>query len=163
MNRSSSFSWRPKTTLILLGGFTLILIAIIVAFAMANFKPTTSVRVGSGMYHVWLADNEVKRSEGLSGVEKLKINGGLLMDFQGNGFWGIWMKDMKIPLDIIWLDANKKVVHIEADVSPNLGTSKVLTPKSLSRYVLELPAGSAKKAGIRLNEVADFKLEATKQ
>lgn len=160
MNRSSSFSWRPKTTLILLGGFTLILIAIIVAFATANFKPTTSVKIGSGMYHVWVADDEAKRVQGLSGVEKLKINGGLLMDFQSNGFWGIWMKDMKMPLDIIWLDANKKVVHLEAEVDPSLGSSKVLVPKNLSRYVLELPAGSAKKAGIRLNEVAEFKLEA---
>lgn len=158
MDKIRSFVWRPTTTVILLGGFTLILIALVVAYISANFKPTTSVQLGSGYYQLVVADDDTERTLGLSGVESLEINGGLLMDFQAVGLWGIWMKDMKIPLDIIWLDEDKAVVHIEEEVSHELGMTEIFAPKIPSRYVIELPAGSVRKSGIKLNQTAQFNL-----
>lgn len=138
------------------------MIALTVSFVTANFKPTDTVGLGSGVYHLRLANDDASRQQGLSGVEKLQVNGGLLMDFQKDGNWGIWMKDMKIPLDIIWLDKNKKVVHIETNAKPEWGTDKVMQPKSMSRYVIELPAGSVQKAGIKIGQEASFNVsEAT--
>ena len=81
------------------------------------------------------------------------------MVFEGDQAWGIWMKDMKVPLDIVWLDNTKKVVHIEEKVSNELGTDSIFVPKKPSRYVIELPSGSVKKAGIKIGQTAQFKLE----
>jgi len=78
------------------------------------------------------------------------------MAFPEDGKWGIWMKDMYVPLDIVWLDSKKKVVHIVTDASPELSTTKTFVPKDPSRYVLELPAGSVQKAGIKRGMLADF-------
>lgn len=156
MDTIRSFAWRPTTTFILLGGFAAILIAILVSFIATNFEPTTRVKVGSGVYNLWLANDESSRTQGLSGVSELAVNGGLLMDFQQSGQWGIWMKDMVIPIDIVWVNNDKRVVYIKEAVSPSLGTSVILRTKDPARYVLELPSGAVKKAGIKLGQVAVF-------
>lgn len=159
MNRLSSFAWRPRTTLILLGGFAVIIVALVASYVAANFRPTVSVSMGSGVYNVWLADNEAERIQGLSGVNELAINGGMLFNYETDETCGIWMKDMLIPLDIVWLDEDKKVIHIKENASETLSTSTVMRPKTLCRYVVELPAGSVKNSGIRVGQQATFNLE----
>ena len=159
MRNTSSLSWRPHTTFLLIGGFVVILVALAIAYIIQNFKPTTEVRVASGVYRLWVADTEAERVQGLSGVEQLSPDGGLLMDFETDDYWGIWMKDMKIPLDIVWLDADKQVVYIVKNASPELSTDTVMQPKSQARYVLELPVGSVEKSGIKTGHVVDFELE----
>jgi uncharacterized membrane protein (UPF0127 family) len=156
MDKPSISIWRPATTYILIGGLVALLVASVIAYIMTTFQPTTLVRVGSGAYHVWVADTEAERVQGLSGVKELSRNGGLLMDFQTDGQWGIWMKDMYIPLDIIWLNSDKKVVYLVANASPELSTTKTFAPKDPSRYVIELPAGSIQKAGIRKGMTVEF-------
>jgi len=49
------------------------------------------------------------------------------------------MKDMKVPIDIVWLDSNKRVVHIVKESSPDDSTSITFTPLSQAKYVIELP------------------------
>lgn len=132
------------------------LVASVAAYMITNFKPTTEVRTGSNVYHVWLATTEAERVRGLSGVPKLSPNGGLLMDFEQDGNWGIWMKDMLIPLDIIWMDKNKQVIYIVKNVPPEQSTNSVMQPKSKARYVLELPAGSVDKSAIKTGQKLDF-------
>lgn len=156
MNRTNGFSWRPTTTVVLLGGFILVLVAIVVAFMVTTFRPTVEVRANAGIYKVWFADTEESRVQGLSGVKKLGPNGGLLMDFQEDGYWGIWMKGMDIPLDILWLDQNKQVVYIVKNVPPEQSTNVVMRPKNKARYVLELNAGSVDKSGIKSGQTLEF-------
>lgn len=157
MNRPSSFSWRPQTTYFLIGGLVILLVALTVSYIARTFTPTTEVRLGSGVYHLQVADTEAELMQGLSGVEKLRPNGGLLMKFDSDSTWGIWMKDMKIPLDIIWLDKDKRVVYIVKNAAPELSTSQTFTPKTNARYVIELAAGAVDKAGIKTGMTADFK------
>lgn len=156
MNRPSFLLWRPATTHILIGGVFVLLIALVVAYAVAAFKPTTRVQVGGGVYNAWVADTEAERIQGLSGVEKMSPGGGLLMQFDSDDKWGIWMKDMKIPIDIVWLDKAKKVVYIVKNASPETATSVTYTPLDEARYVLELTAGSVDKAGIHTGAIAQF-------
>lgn len=161
MERLSTRIWRPKTTYILIGGLVLLLIALVASYIVSNFKPTTDFRVGSGVYHLWIADNEARRIQGLSGVEKLAPYEGLLMKFDDDGLWGIWMKDMHVPLDILWIDKDKTVVHIVKNADPKLSTDTVFTPKRPARYVVELPAGSVDKAAIQIGGVVLFDETAT--
>lgn len=150
--------WRARTTGIISGGLVLILVALSVSYMSRNFQSPTELRLGSGVFNIKLATTETARIQGLSGVDYLAANAGLLMVFPGDDQWGIWMKDMKIPLDIIWMNNDKKVIYIVTNVSPDLGTSKTFQPEDPARYVLEVPAGTVKNAGIRAGSVAIFTL-----
>ena len=156
MNRPSFRIWRPATTYFLIGGLVLLLVALVASYAATNFKPTVELRMGSGVYHLWLADDDAERQQGLSGVESLKQNGGLLIKFDTDANWGIWMKDMKIPLDIVWLDKDKKIVYIVKNAPAESSTDVIYSPKEPARYVVELPVGSVDKAGLKKGMVATF-------
>jgi uncharacterized protein len=106
-------------------------------------------------FDVFVADTEQKRVRGLSGVEILEANDGMFFVFQKNDLWGIWMKEMKIPIDIIWLDENMRVVHIEEKVSPE-SFPKVFTPSQFARYVLEVSSGTVERVGIKVGDEAKY-------
>lgn len=148
--------WRPLTTALLASGVALILVAAAASFILSTFQPKTELKMGSMVYRVIVADNTVTREKGLSGVESLKANEGLLMVFESDDYHGIWMKNMKIPIDILWLDSGKKVIHTVKDASPSLSTGTVFTPKKPARYVVELPAGSIKQQAIRPGHTLEF-------
>ena len=66
----------------------------------------------------------------------------MLFIFEKPGVYGFWMKNMVIPVDIIFIDENKKVVHIEERVQPcENDPCKIYRPKSPVKYVLEVKAG----------------------
>lgn len=140
----------------------MLLIGIVIAYSVTTFKPTTRVHIGSGVYDLWIADSETERTQGLSGVKKMSPSGGLLMKFDSDSQWGIWMKDMEIHLDIVWLDADKKVVYIVKNASPATSTDVTYRPKEGARYVIELSAGSVDKSAIRKGVVAEFDETVTK-
>jgi uncharacterized membrane protein (UPF0127 family) len=54
---------------------------------------------------------------------------------------------MGFPLDIIWTDADKKIVTIEEDVQPDT-YPKSFCPDQLALYVIEVNAGVSKRAGL---------------
>lgn len=148
--------WRPATTYYIIGGLVLFLIGIVVFYILSNFQPTTLVRVESGGYNLRIADTEPERALGLSGVTSLASDGGLLMKYDTDGKWAIWMKDMEIPIDIVWLDKGKKVIHIVEKADPTLATSVVYRPETDARYIIEIAAGGVDKAGIKTGSVAEF-------
>ncbi len=156
MNRPSGITWRPMTTVILICGLVALLVYSVGAYAATHFQPTVEFRVGSGIYHLAVADDNAERTQGLSGVSQLALDGGLLMKFESDDQWGIWMKDMKVPLDILWLNNDKKVVYVVKNAGPELSTDTIFKPKEKARYVVELPAGSVEKAGIKTGIVAEF-------
>lgn len=147
--------WRRHTTVILILGLVSILVALVVAFMVTNFSPRTDVRIGAtGVFQARVADDEKERQKGLSGVERLKDNEALLMVFDGDAQWGIWMKDMRIPLDIVWLDKDFRVVHIVKNASPDTGTSETFRPTEPARYVLEFNAGASLEHNIQIGDLA---------
>lgn len=158
----TAWKWRRQTWLILIIGLMAILIGLVVSFASATFRPTTEVRIGSsGVYELWLADDSSSLYTGLSGVTELPRNGGLLMDFKAPGLHGIVMRDMKIPLDIVWLDETKEVVYVVKNASPSHGEVEPFVPKTPARYVLELPAGSVSNSAIKAGSKAEFTIRDT--
>ena len=66
---------------------------------------------------------------------------------------------MRTSIDIIWLDADKKVVYIVKNVSPDSGTDVMYTPKVDARYVVELAAGTVEKQHIVVGRAAVFDIK----
>ena len=80
-------------------------------------KPTAQIEkimaIGDKKIGVQIADTAEKRKNGLSGITSLKENSGMLFVFDTKGASPLfWMKDMLIPLDLIWI-SNGKIVQID--------------------------------------------------
>lgn len=98
-----------------------------------------SIYIGNAAVEVTVADSDAERVKGLSGVEHLDPRQGKLFIFDMDAKPGIWMKDMKFPLDIVWVNRDFKVVHIEENVSPDT-YPQVFYPPDDARFVLEVNA-----------------------
>ena len=138
----------------------LIIVAVSFMYIILPNLPTstTDLRIGDGIFKARIASNDNARTAGLSGETSLAADRALLMAFPTDGKWGIWMKDMKIPVDIVWLDSNKKVIYIIKNASPADSTSVTYTPKSLAKYVIEFPAGTVDGKAINMGSVATFSI-----
>jgi uncharacterized membrane protein (UPF0127 family) len=99
-----------------------------------------NVAVASTTISVEIADTPCKQVLGLSGRATLAKDTGMLFVFPSETSHGIWMKDMRFPIDIAWLDSHGKILGVEQNVAPDT-YPKTFGDKYLSRYVLELPAG----------------------
>lgn len=81
----------------------------------------------------------------------------MLFIFEENGVYPFWMKNVSFPIDILWLDDQKTVVHVGEDVPPcREAPCPVYSPGVPARYVLEVPAGDAKRYGLRSGLTAEF-------
>jgi uncharacterized protein len=82
-------------------------------------------------------------AKGLAVKNQLKQNDAMLFVFEDPAKYSFWMKDMKFPIDIIWLDSNGKVTHIEQNLQPCVSgfICPNYTPDINSQYVLETAAG----------------------
>ncbi len=99
--------------------------------------------------------------KGLSGHRPLTQREGMLFAFPKPDRYGFWMKEMTFPIDIIWLDENKKVVYIEKSVLPSTYPT-VFYPPVDARFVLEILDGQSEIAGIRVGDFATVSNVATK-
>ena len=99
-----------------------------------------------------IANTEEKRERGLSGRKNLPEDTGMIFIFEIPTRYSFWMKDMRFPLDIIWIDENKKIVAISENISPSTYPNS-FSPTDPVKYVLEVNAGWAEKNGV---EVGDF-------
>lgn len=95
-------------------------------------------------FNIEIADTDAKRELGLSNRPSLPEDSALLFIFPTSDTWGIWMKGMHFPIDIIWLDANYRVVYSAENVSPE-SYPNVFKPSTPARYVLETNAGFISK------------------
>lgn len=107
---------------------------------------------------VYLADNGEKRTKGLGGLSSIPPDYGMFFIFDGSDYVSIWMKDMLFPIDIIWIDENNKIVHIEKNISPNT-YPKIFTAPVKARFVLELNANMAATYGLKAGEAIFLKPE----
>jgi uncharacterized protein len=105
---------------------------------------------------VTIADTDIQREQGLSGIRVLPENMGKLFVFERSGKYGFWMKDMHFDLDIIWLDEHLNIVDITPNITPNTYPN-VFYPAADAMYVLETNAGFAQKHGLSIGDV--FTLE----
>lgn len=111
--------------------------------------------IGDAKLKILLADSEEERVLGLSDKDHLDNDQGMLFMFGENGNHGIWMKDMKFSIDIIWLDSKFQVVDYVSDVAPE-SYPNVFKPKKPAKYVLEVNSGFIKANGIKIEDQATF-------
>ena len=91
-----------------------------------------------------MAITESERRRGLMDREFLPPYTGMLFIFPEEDAHPFWMKNTYISLDIIWLNRNRRVVHIERGVPPcTHDPCAQYEPDEDALYVLEFNAGFA--------------------
>lgn len=144
---------------LLLGVLALVFIAFFFVFLPGIVKPSTNLKLGDGDFKANIALNEIERTSGLSGVTQLPSDKALILAFRYEDRWKVWMKDMVVPIDIVWLNKEKKVIYIVKNASPKDSTSRVFEPNSIAKYVIELPAGTIGNSSIDIDQVATFQIK----
>lgn len=96
--------------------------------------------------------------KGLSIKSSLKENEGMLFVLNSSSRRGFWMKDMNFPIDVIWLNENKEIIHIKKNLEPCVSNCPVYYPDQNSKYVLETVAGFADKQNLKVGDTISFKL-----
>ncbi len=121
----------------------------------AQVPEVSSIQVGNTKVFVEIADTDEARARGLSGRDNLLPDYGMLFVFQQLDRYGFWMKEMRFPIDIIWITENKKISHIEPRVAPET-FPKVFYPLQESLYVLEVSAGFAETYFLKVGDALEF-------
>src|SRR5688500_6564703 len=106
-----------------------------------------------------IADTTEKRAKGLMYRDSLAKDRGMLFTFAEPQLWTFWMKNTRIPLDIIWMDGKKRIVHIERNVPTCSRTDDggpQYQPNDNAMYVLELAAGVADALKLQRGSVLKF-------
>lgn len=116
------------------------------------------IEIGDREYNVTCARTEEERIKGLQGVTELKDDEGMLFFFEEPQTVGFWMKDTKIPLDIIFIDDDMEVISIYQG-EPE---SEAIAEEDGVRFVLEVNQNSGIKEGDELDIEEDEKLPTMK-
>ena len=141
-------------------GILLILVATAIALAgcgddgQQRSADGVVVQVGEASVRADLADDPASRQRGLSGRENLGEGSGMLFLLPDDSP-SFWMKDMRFPIDILWI-RDGRVVDVSADVPPPRTPNSPLPTYSPARpadRALEVNAGWAADHGIRRGDV----------
>jgi uncharacterized membrane protein (UPF0127 family) len=99
------------------------------------------------------------RAMGLMFRPSLPQDHGMIFVFETPDFHGIWMKNCKFPIDIVWLDESRHVVHVAESVPPcRAEPCPVYQPLRRASYVIELNAGQAAREKLFVGASVSFEL-----
>jgi uncharacterized membrane protein (UPF0127 family) len=139
----------------------LILICIYIIFTagLAHSKQE-QVCFKENCFSVELADSLYEHSRGLMFRKQMDLDKGMLFIFKEEKRRSFWMKNTLIPLDIIWINKDKKVVFISRNSQPcKKDACPLITPDKRAQYVLELNGGISDKIGLKEGDKIKIELD----
>ena len=108
------------------------------------------------IFNLKLADTKEKQKNGLMYVKNMPENAGMLFKYNDIRNHSMWMKNTFIPLDILFLDKNYKLInYIENTVPFSLEKISINEP---SQNIIELNGGSVKKFNLKKNQIINFNI-----
>jgi uncharacterized protein len=113
----------------------------------ASVQPLEIVtKNGVQVFSVEMATTEQEKETGLMYRKELPDGKGMLFDFSPEQPVSMWMKNTYIPLDMIFIRADGRILRIAENTEPL--STKIIPSGGLAKGVLEVIAGTAKKYGI---------------
>jgi len=109
-----------------------------------------SVELKGQRFDVEIADTEPARERGLMFRESMPADHGMLFLFDDNAVRTFWMKNCRMPLDILYFDEKYKLVSVQQRVPACRSEPCPVYPSDgAAKYVLELNAGVADKLDVK--------------
>ena len=107
---------------------------------------TVRVRIGSKDFTLEVADTDALRQKGLMRRDSMPKDHGMIFVFPDEAERSFWMKNTRIPLDIIYLNSAGRIVSIKQMKPYDMGGTPSDGP---AQYAIELNQGTAQKVGIK--------------
>lgn len=145
-----------KKILFVILGFFIVFVLLIIF----GVKQKSSVLIDGKTFYVSIANTDEQKAKGLSIYKSLPLDSGMIFPFQNSGYYPFWMKEMKFPIDIIYIQ-NNKIVEIFEDVPAPLSQDQQLPiyrPGTKANYVLEINAGLSKEFGFKKGDAVKINL-----
>ena len=145
--RFRGFSLRhlKSAAIAVLAAFTLVVLN--TPASPASFQTLEIVtRAGVQVFSVEMATTEQEKETGLMYRKELADGKGMLFDFSPEQQISMWMKNTYIPLDMIFIRADGRILRIAENTEPL--STKIISSGGPAKGVLEVIAGTAKKYGI---------------
>jgi len=113
----------------------------------ASVQPLEIVtKSGVQVFSVEMATTEEEKTTGLMYRKELADGKGMLFDFSPEQEVSMWMKNTYIPLDMIFIRADGRILRIAENTEPM--STRIIPSRGLAKGVLEVIAGTAQKYGI---------------
>jgi uncharacterized membrane protein (UPF0127 family) len=136
-----------KKTFVLFGIFLVLLIS--GCTTTQEQEKIQKVCFNENCYAVELAETNEQRETGLMGRDHLDNDKGMLFVYGDDRVYTFWMKNTVIPLDMIWIDRDGKVVRIIKNAEPcGKEYCPSINPNKKARYVLEINGGEVDSRGL---------------
>ena len=134
----------------------LILYQINLKFNNCIFTESFKNNNNSNILKLKIANTNHQRKKGLMFVKKMLPYEGMLFDYKIDGYHSVWMKNTFIPLDVLFLDSQYKIIdYVENTIPHNLDSISI---SKKSRYILEVNAGTVKRMELKKGEKINFKI-----
>lgn len=123
----------------------------LLALAVAHAEPAGDVArvvtsTGEHLFKVEVADTSKTRARGLMFRKSMPADQGMLFDFKAEGPVSMWMKNTYIPLDMVFIGRDGRVVGVAADAEPL--SERIINSPAPAYAVLELNAGAARRISL---------------
>jgi len=130
-----------------------LLCVLILAACSACASGGPSVELGGRNFKVEIADTREEQALGLMFRDSMPADQGMLFIFPNEAPRSFWMKNTRIPLDIMYFDKDLKLISISADTPPcRVNRCPSYPSKAPAKYVLELNAGTASELGVGVGD-----------
>jgi len=117
--------------------------------APANNRPTVPMQIGNQKFNVEIADTPAKRSTGLMRRDSMPADHGMIFVFGEEDTHSFWMRNTRIPLDIVFIDSGGTIRSIQQMKPYDL---KSVAPPVPIKWAVELNQGAAEKAGAKVGD-----------
>lgn len=115
----------------------------------------SSLQESRGCFLVEIVSTPSQMQRGLMFRENMDQDKGMLFVFHEEGNYPFWMKNTLIPLDMIWIDQDSKVVFIQEGAEPCREINcPIINPQKNAKYVLEINGGIVKELKIYVGDKA---------
>lgn len=148
LSRLSPAAWAAGVLLLACGAVA----AVVLAHNPGN-PSVVRLRTAQATYRLEVVTTEEDQQKGLSDRDRLAQDTGMLFAYSAEDDRCFWMKDMRLDIDIIWLDTEKRITHIEPDLSPKTYPEDYC---ARAQYIIELNAGEAAKNALKPGDTLDF-------
>lgn len=135
-------------------GLSLVAVSVVGLLALFFYRTSPQINAqspradfGGVSLRIEFATTTAARERGLGGRKSIPRDYGMLFVFPRDDYYGFWMKDTLVPLDMFWLDDKGQVVSMAQDVATTT-FPHVFYPSVPARYVLETSAGFARRHAI---------------
>jgi len=134
---------------IIIGG-VILAVAVVAFMAWQLSSKTPTVKAGNHTFKLYVAKSSNDQQVGLSKYDKIDDSRGMIFTFGKPDYYSFWMKQMKFPIDIIYIKDNK-IVTIHKSVKPPKSSEELTlyNPTQPSDKVLEVNAGLSQKYNIK--------------